>query len=281
MGHKNDNMTDFILNNETSLRLGAFLSILLFMMAAEALFPRKQRALGRGRRWLSNLLLIIIDGLFVRIIFPIVAVGAAAFAAKNGWGLFNITHWPIWLEITLVIIILDAAIYWQHVAFHRVPLFWTFHKVHHVDRDIDVTTGSRFHPLEIGASLIYKMALVILLGMPVLAVIIFEVILNVCAMFNHSNVKLPIGFDRVLRRFIVTPDMHRVHHSTIMDETNSNSGFSLSLWDRIFGSYTAQPKEGHDGMTIGLEEHQTQGPASLSWSLMLPFKPVKKMETWL
>lgn len=274
-------MTDFILTHEASLRLGVFLSILLLMMCAEALFPRKARAMARSRRWTSNLLLIVIDGLFVRLLFPIVAVGIAIIAADNNWGLFNLIDLPIWLEIVLAIIILDMLIYWQHVASHHIPFLWAMHKVHHADRDIDVTTGSRFHPIEIGLSMAYKMALVVILGAPVLAVILFELILNGCAMFNHSNVKLPLSFDRVLRRFIVTPDMHRVHHSTVVSETNSNYGFSLSLWDRIFGSYTAQPSKGHDNMVIGLEEYQTRGPASLTWSLWLPFKAKKKFETWL
>ncbi|MEP3891115.1 MAG: sterol desaturase family protein [Hellea sp.] len=274
-------MTEFILTHEANIRLGVFISILLIMMSAEALFPRKARVMRRTRRWTSNLLLIIIDGFFVRLLFPIVAVGIAALSLQKGWGLFNIIDLPIWLEITLAIILLDVLIYWQHVAFHHIPFLWALHKVHHADRDIDVTTGSRFHPLEIGLSMVYKMALVALLGAPVLAVIIFEIILNVCAMFNHSNVKLPLKFDRLLRRLIVTPDMHRVHHSIISSETNSNFGFSLSLWDHLFGSYTAQPAKGHDDMVIGLQEHQTPGPASLSWSLALPFKSVKKIEKWL
>lgn len=275
-------MSDFILTHETSLRLGVFASILLVMMSAEALFPRKARTMSRARRWTSNLLLIVIDGLFVRLLFPIVAVGVAIIAADKGWGVFNLIDLPIWLEITLAIIILDMMIYWQHVASHHIPFLWALHKVHHADRDIDVTTGSRFHPIEIGLSMIYKMALVVILGAPVIAVILFELILNGCAMFNHSNVKLPLGFDRVLRRFIVTPDMHRVHHSTIVPETNSNYGFSLSLWDRIFGSYTAQPSQGHDGMVIGLREYQDAAPASLTWSLLLPLgKGLKTVRNWL
>lgn len=275
-------MTDFILTHEDSLRLGVFISILILMMAAEALFPRKERVMGRARRWTSNLLLIVIDGLFVRLLFPIVAVGVAVIAAERNWGLFNIVDLPIWLEITLAIIILDMMIYWQHVASHHIPFLWAMHKVHHADRDIDVTTGSRFHPIEIILSMLYKMALVIILGAPVLAVIIFEIILNGCAMFNHSNVKLPLGFDRVLRRFIVTPDMHRVHHSAIVPETNSNYGFSLSLWDRVFGSYLAQPSKGHDGMVIGLDEYQGAGPSSLTWSLLLPLgKGLKTVRNWL
>lgn len=274
-------MTDFILNNETNFRLGVFLSILLLMMTMEALFPRKARVLGRRHRWFSNLLLIIIDGIFVRLLFPIVGVGMAAVSLEKGWGLFNYTEWPLWVEITLAITLLDVAIYWQHVASHHIPILWSLHKVHHVDRDIDVTTGSRFHPVEIALSMAYKICLVLLLGAPILAVIIFELILNGCAMFNHSNVKLPLRIDSKLRRFIVTPDMHRVHHSTMVSETNSNYGFSLSLWDRIFKTYIAQPSKGHKGMLIGLEEYQTSGPASLTWSLILPFKSVKKLEKWL
>ena len=274
-------MSDFVLNHEASLRMGVFISILLLMMGVEALFPRKNRALGRTHRWVSNLLIVIIDSIFVRFLFPIVAVGVAALSVKNGWGLLNMTPLPDWLEIVVALILLDMAIYWQHVAFHRIPFFWSFHKVHHVDRDIDVTTGLRFHPIEIVFSLAYKLAVVLVLGAPVLAVILFEIILNGCAMFNHSNVKLPLSVDRVLRRFIVTPDMHRVHHSIHMRETNSNYGFSLSLWDRIFKSYIDQPKAGHDDMVIGLEEHQTKAPASLSWSLLLPIKSIRKMENWL
>lgn len=275
-------MTEFILTHEGSVRLGAFASILILMMCAEALFPRKERVLGRGHRWTSNLLLIVIDSLFVRLLFPIVAVGVAAIAAQNDWGLFNILDLPIWLAVILSVIILDMLIYWQHVAFHHVPVLWAMHKVHHADRDIDVTTGLRFHPIEIGISLAYKLVLVLLLGAPVIAVVIFEIILNGCAMFNHSNVKLPLKLDRILRRFIVTPDMHRVHHSTIMSETNSNYGFNLSIWDRIFGSYIAQPEQGHDGMVIGLDEYQHAGPASLTWSLLLPLgKGLKTVRNWL
>ena len=274
-------MSDFVLNHEASLRMGVFISILLLMMGAEALFPRKNRALGRTHRWVSNLLIVIIDSIFARLLFPIVAVGVAALSVKNGWGLLNMTLLPDWLEILLALILLDMAIYWQHVAFHRIPFFWSFHKVHHVDRDIDVTTGLRFHPIEIVFSLLIKLGVVLVLVAPVLAVILFEIILNGCAMFNHSNVKLPLSVDRVMRRFIVTPDMHRVHHSIHMHETNSNYGFSISLWDRMFKSYNDQPQDGHDGMIIGLEEHQTKAPASLSWSLLFPFKSVKKMENWL
>ena len=274
-------MSDFILNHETSLRLGCFLFILILMMILEALFPRKKRVKRRDHRWFSNLSLIIIDSLFVKLIFPIVAVGTASISAQKGWGLFNTTQYPAWLELTLSIILLDMSIYWQHVFTHRIPILWSLHKVHHVDRDIDVTTGSRFHPIEIGLSMVFKMCLVILLGAPVLAVIIFEIILNGCAMFNHSNVKLPLKADKVLRLFLVTPDMHRIHHSIIVRETNSNYGFSTSLWDRVFKTYIDQPQAGHEAMLIGLREHQTSGPDSLIWSLLLPFKPIKILEKWL
>ncbi len=269
-----------MISNEAALRFGVFVSILLLMMAAEAIFPRRKRAMPRVRRWSSNLLLVLIDGLFVRLLFPIVAVGAAALAAENNWGLLTLVDWPLWLEVIFVIIVLDMLIYWQHVAFHHIPVLWALHKVHHADRDIDVTTGSRFHPAEIAVSLMYKMAIVVILGAPVIAVIIFELILNGCAMFNHSNLKLPSRFDRILRRIIVTPDMHRVHHSVLVSETNSNYGFSLSIWDRLFGSYIAQPSQGHEGMTIGLHEYQGRGPASLLWSLCLPFGPIKRLEKW-
>jgi len=265
-------VTDFIFAHEQALRMGVFASILIVMMVAEGFFPKKKRALPRPQRWVTNLLLVIIDSVFVRLVFPVAAAGVAVIAAQKNWGLFNLTDWTIWLEVTLAIIVLDMMIYWQHVASHHIPFLWAFHKVHHADRDIDVTTGSRFHPIEIGLSMGYKMGLVILLGAPVLAVILFEIILNGCAMFNHSNVRFPARFDRILRRFIVTPDMHRVHHSIIAPETNSNYGFSLSLWDRIFRSYTAQPANGHDGMVIGLAEHQPPEPASLIWSLILPIK---------
>ncbi len=274
-------MSQFIIENEAQLRLAVFITILAVMALAETVFPKKQRALPRAHRWTSNLMLVVIDSLVVRILFPIVAVGVASWAISQGWGLFNLIDLPMWLEIVISIIILDMMIYWQHVVSHHIPFLWALHKVHHADRDIDVTTGSRFHPIEIALSMAYKMILMIILGPAVLAVIIFEIILNGTAMFNHSNVKLPLKLDRILRGLIVTPDMHRVHHSVIVGETNSNYGFSLSIWDRLFKSYVAQPKLGHDGMTIGLEEHQNRGPASLSWSLSLPFKPFKRLEKWL
>jgi len=263
---------DFITQNEASMRMGVFITILAIMMAAEALMPRKARVQRRGGRWASNMLLVVIDSLVVRLLFPIAAVGAASYAAAQGWGLLNLIALPAWLSVLAAIIILDMMIYWQHVISHKWAPLWALHKVHHSDRDIDVTTALRFHPLEIVLSMGFKMALVLALGAPVMAVIVFEIILNGCAMFNHSNVRFGRGFDKALRAVMVTPDMHRVHHSIIERETNSNYGFSTSLWDRLFKSYIPQPAKGHDEMIIGLENYQDKSPANLLWVLWLPFK---------
>lgn len=261
-----------ILNHETGIRLGIFAGVLALMALLEAAFPKKQRAQGRGSRWITNLSLIVIDSVALRLALPIFAIGVSVIAADKGWGLLNLLAWPAWIEIIIAIVLLDMLIYWQHVASHRLPLLWRLHKVHHADRDIDVTTGVRFHPIEIIFSMLYKMVCIVILGPAVMAVLLFEVLLNACALFNHANLRLPRWLDLTLRIFIVTPDMHRVHHSVIEKETNSNYGFSLSLWDRIFGSYIAQPKGGHDDMTIGLSEHQNERPASLLWVLALPFQ---------
>ena len=215
----------------------------------------------------------------LRILFPILAVGMAELAAARGWGLFALTDLPVWFEVTAAVVLLDLAIYGQHVASHKVPVLWRVHKVHHADRDIDVTTGLRFHPIEICLSMLYKFVVVIALGAPAFAVFLFEVLLNGTAMFNHSNVKLPGPLDRVVRLLIVTPDMHRVHHSVIHREHDTNYGFNMSIWDRLFRTYTDQPEKGHEGMTIGLEPYQTEKPARLDWSLMLPFKETVERET--
>lgn len=265
-------MSEFILNNESSIRLSLFLFALILLVYIEARFPKKARVMPRSDRWPTNLLLTFLSSLFVRMLFPIAAFGAAQTATDNGWGLFNLIELPALVEMLFAIVILDLAIYWQHRLFHRIPIFWALHKVHHVDRDIDVTTGSRFHPLEIGLSMLIKMSLVLVIGAPVLAVIIFELILSLCALFHHANVKLPQAADRVIRRILVTPDMHRVHHSIVVPETDSNFGFSTSLWDKLFGTYVDQPKAGQDDMIIGLQEHQNSDPANVFWSLLLPFK---------
>lgn len=265
-------MTGFVTENETYLRLFVFAAVLVAMALAEALVPRKNRTQARSRRWATNLGIVVIDSVVVRLVFPLVAVGTAAWAATKEIGLFHVVDLPVWLEIMAAVIILDMLIYWQHVATHLFPPLWALHKVHHVDRDIDVTTGVRFHPLEIVLSMLFKMVCVLLLGPSVVAVIIFEILLNACAMFNHANFRIPSGADKVLRMFIVTPDMHRVHHSVDPAETNSNYGFCLSIWDRLFGSYIPQPAKGHGDMVIGLPQHQTDEPSALGWSLWLPFR---------
>ena len=257
--------------SETAWRLSIFASALILFSLLEALFPRRRRNLPRQGRWLTHLGITVIDSLVVRILGPLTAIAVAIWAANKGIGLFNLTQWPLWVEIVLAFILLDCAIYWQHVISHRVPFFWRFHKVHHTDRDLDASSAVRFHPVEILLSMLYKCGVVLIIGPAALAVLIFEIVLNASAIFNHANLKLPLGVDKILRLFIVTPDMHRVHHSVIESETNRNFGFNLSVWDRLFRSYKAQPEGGHDGMTIGLSEHQSEAPSQLFWSLKLPF----------
>jgi sterol desaturase/sphingolipid hydroxylase (fatty acid hydroxylase superfamily) len=241
-------------------------------MALWELFaPRRSLAMGRGVRWLSNLGLVVIDTLLLRVTFPIVAVGMAMFAEQWGWGFFNRVDVPYWAAALLSFIALDFVIYLQHVMFHAVPIFWRLHMVHHADLDFDVTTGLRFHPIEILLSMGIKLAAIIVLGPPAIAVLLFEVILNATSMFNHSNVRIPSPIDRMLRWLVVTPDMHRVHHSIAVNESNSNFGFNLPWWDRICGTYTAQPAEGHEGMTIGLAQFRDASIQRLHRLLLLPF----------
>ncbi|MDQ6996907.1 MAG: sterol desaturase family protein [Mariprofundus sp.] len=254
----------------TTMRFGAFGLILLLMAVAEAIAPRRALRFGR-KRWPSNLGIVVIDSIIVRLLIPGGAVTAALWAAAHDFGLFNQLDWTENIEIVIAIILLDLFIYGQHVLFHAVPALWRLHMVHHADRDIDVTTGLRFHPLEIILSMLIKMAIVILFGMPVMAVILFEIVLNGMAMFNHANVRLAKKMDGLLRLLVITPDVHRVHHSIIRSETNSNYGFNLSLWDRLFGTFREQPEHGHDGMTIGLEHLQTAPTHQLGFMLRLPF----------
>lgn len=261
-----------IFMHENLIRMWVFLGVLALMTGLEALFPRKARAQSRVRRWTTNIGLVFIYSLVLRLVFPAMAVGAAAYAGAKGWGGLNLIELPVWVEVGLAIIALDLAVYWQHVITHKVPIFWALHKVHHADRDIDASTGIRFHPGEVVLSMLYKMAIVVLLGPSVLGVIIFEILLNGSAMFNHANVRLPLWLDKILRVLFVTPDMHRVHHSIIPSETNRNYGFFLSIWDRLFRSYIAQPIGGHADMTIGLPQYQTEEPAHILWCLALPFK---------
>lgn len=251
--------------------MGVFAGVLIMMIALEAAFPRKGRALPRPGRWLTNGGLVIVDTVALRVFIPVLAVGMAEITAQRGWGFFNMVALPVWLEIVLAFIILDFLVYLQHVATHKIPVLWRLHRVHHADRDIDATTGVRFHPVEIVLSMAYKLLCIVLLGPAALAVFLFEVVLNAAALFNHANLRLPLAVDRSLRRMIVTPDMHRVHHSVHKQETDSNYGFFLSIWDMAFRTYTPQPRDGHDAMTIGLSEYQDEKPARLGWSLLLPF----------
>ena len=264
-------MTETLLSNEAAIRLGFFFGVLVLMAAWEAATPRRERTQTRALRWTSNLGIVVVNTLLVRLLFPVLPVALALIADDRGWGLFNIVDAPTWLAVVVSVVLLDLLIYGQHVFVHFVPVLWRLHRMHHADLDIDVTTGARFHPLEIIFSILIKMAAVAVLGAPAAAVLIFEVALNATSMFNHANVKLPAGLDRVLRWVVVTPDMHRVHHSVIKTETDSNFGFNLPWWDRLFGTYKDQPQDGHDGMTIGLPIFRDPGWLRLDRMMAQPF----------
>jgi sterol desaturase/sphingolipid hydroxylase (fatty acid hydroxylase superfamily) len=261
-----------LLVHEPALRLGGFAGIFAAMALWELLAPRRTQAFGCGRRWPSNIGIVVLDTLLVRLVFPTAAVGMALLAEEHGWGLFHALNAPAWLAIVASVILLDLAIYLQHVLFHAVPVLWRLHRMHHADLDFDVTTGVRFHPIEILLSMGIKLGVVAALGTPAVAVLIFEVLLNATSMFNHGNVRLPERFDRVLRWVVVTPDMHRVHHSVIPRETNSNFGFNLPWWDRMFGTYRAAPAAGHEGMSIGIEQFRDPRELSLDHMLSQPFR---------
>jgi sterol desaturase/sphingolipid hydroxylase (fatty acid hydroxylase superfamily) len=261
--------------NETTLRVGIFAGVFIALAFLELARPRRRLHGSKAQRWLTNLSIVGLGIMVGRglgfILQPLTAVGAALLVTQNDWGLLNQVAWPAWVEIMLAIIVLDFAIWLQHVISHKVPALWRLHRVHHADIDFDVTTALRFHPIEIGLSMLYKAAWVLLLGPAVIAVVLFEVLLNGFAMFNHANIQLPASLDSVIRLVIVTPDMHRVHHSVIASEHSTNFGFNLSIWDRLFSTYTAQPQSGHTGMTIGLPHYQSPAPSRLGWSLWLPF----------
>ena len=265
-------MTNFLLANEPTLRLAVFLGVLIAMAIWEVAAPRRRREIPRLIRWSNNLGLVVIDTLLVRLTFPVVAVGLAVMAEARGWGLFNVFDVPAWLAFVLSILALDLAIYLQHVMFHAVPALWRLHRVHHADLEFDVSTGLRFHPVEILLSMGIKLAAVAVLGSPAVAVLVFEVMLNATAMFNHSNIRIPAALDRVLRLVVVTPDMHRVHHSVIPAETNSNFGFNLPWWDWLLGTYRPQPKAGHEGMTIGIKQFRTPRDLWLDRMLVQPLR---------
>ena len=264
-------MIDWLIDNEPAVRLSIFFGVFGTMALWEVLAARRPLSMPKGRRWLANMGLVVFNNLLLRLLMPTAAVGVAAYAVDHGLGLFNAVYVPVWMAVLLSVVLLDMAIYFQHVMFHAVPLLWRLHRVHHADRDYDVTLGTRFHPIEILLSLGIKFSLILLLGPPVVAVMLFEVSLNATAMFNHGNVRLPLAIDRVLRLFVVTPDMHRVHHSVVASETNSNFGFSIPWWDRMFGTYQAQPAAGHDDMVIGIEAQQDDTSQNLLWLLLYPF----------
>lgn len=263
----------FVLAHEPVIRLSFFLGVFALVGIWEVLAPRRALTVSKSLRWASNLGLVVLNTVLVRLLFPVVAVGIAAFCAANGWGVLNHFHVPFWLAVPLAVMAMDFVIWLQHVMVHAVPALWRLHRVHHADLDYDLTTGSRFHPVEIVLSMLIKFATITVLGPPVVAVVIFEVLLNAAAMFNHGNIRLPAGLDRVLRWVIVTPDMHRVHHSVEIDETNSNFGFNLPWWDRLFGTYRAQPRAGQVGMTIGIHGHtDPREVARLDGMLLMPFR---------
>ena len=265
-------MSEFILVHEPQARLIFFFSILAIMAAWEVVAPRRRQEIPRLLRWSNNLGVVVIDTLLVRLTFPLLAVGLAVVAAERGWGLFNIFAVPGWLAFLPSLLLLDLAIYPQHVMFHAVPALWRLHRMHHADLEFDVTTGLRFHPLEILISMGIKLALVVVFGPPAVAVLVFEILLNGTSMFSHSNIRLPLGLDRILRLIVVTPDMHRVHHSIYPHETNSNFGFNLPWWDRLLGTYRAQPKEGHQDMTIGIQQFRTPRELWLDRMLLQPLR---------
>jgi sterol desaturase/sphingolipid hydroxylase (fatty acid hydroxylase superfamily) len=260
------------LPNEPLIRLGAFLGIFALMALWELLAPRRARSVSRWVRWPNNLAVTAINTALVRVIFPTAAVGLALLAEQRGWGLLNAWALPSWLKVAAAVVALDLVIYLQHVMFHAVPAFWRLHRMHHADLDIDVTTGARFHPVEILLSMVIKLGAVAALGAPALAVLIFEVLLNATSMFNHSNVRMPTALDRVLRWLVVTPEMHRVHHSILPYETNSNFGFNAPWWDRLFGTYRAQPEAGHERMTIGLSQFRDPRELRLDRLLLQPLR---------
>ncbi len=265
-----------ILSQEPIIRLIIFITVLAALAGIELFAPRRKLVALKWRRWITNLALVVINTAALRLVFfQMLAVGFAGYAAQRGWGLFNAVDWPIALEVAVSVIVLDFAIYLQHVAMHKVLPLWALHKVHHGDRDVDVTTAVRFHPVEIVISMGYKFAVIALLGPSAFAVLLFEILLNALAMFTHSNIALPLGLDRIVRILFVTPDMHRIHHSARLAETDSNYGFNLSVWDRLFATYVQDPEHGHENMTIGLRDWQSDEPTKLGFSLWMPLAKEK------
>lgn len=257
---------------EPIVRLAAFAGVFLIMAVWEVAGPRRDLTVNKTYRWLNNLVVVVVDTVVVRVLFPMTAVGAAWLAETSGWGLLNWTDAPLWLGVVLGVIALDFAVWAQHVLFHAVPALWRLHRMHHADLDFDVTTGLRFHPIEIAVSMGIKLAAVVILGAPALAVVVFEVLLNATSMFNHANIRMPSRLERALRWIVVTPEMHRLHHSWYRDETDSNFGFNLPWWDRLFGTYKDAPRDGHDAMTIGIDAFRDPRELRLDRMLLQPFR---------
>lgn len=260
------------MENTVLIRFGIFAGALLLFSCLEALFPRRERVQGRLRRWATNFSLVVSGTLSLMILGPLIAVGVAAWANQNNWGILNLIDLPVWIEFLLAFLVLDFSIWLQHVATHKIPVLWRLHKVHHADRDLDASSGVRFHPIEILLSMLFKCIIVLWLGPMVVAVVVFEIVLNATAIFSHANLKVPGKLDQSLRKLIVTPDMHRVHHSVIMQESQTNYGFNFSFWDRLFGTYQSEPVKGQTKMTLGLHDAQGSETQTLKWSLWLPFK---------
>lgn len=258
-------VSNFIINHEVPLRVGGFFGILGIMYLWEMIAPRRALTIPKPLRWVNNIGMVFLNSFLLRIIFPSAAVGVATLAQKHDWGFFYYLKVSYTLAVLSSIIAMDFFIYLQHVMFHAVPAFWRVHRMHHADLDIDVTTGIRFHPVEIILSMLIKFAVIVIIGPPVVSVIMFEVVLNATSMFNHANLYIPRNIDKVMRWFMVTPDMHRVHHSADPNETNTNFGFNMPWWDRLLGTYKNQPLLGHEGMIIGLREFR-----DLRQSTMLP-----------
>lgn len=264
-------MIDTLFDHETAIRLGCFLGVLLAMAGWELAAPRRALSQSKALRWYANLGIVALNTILARAVFPLAPIAVAMVAQERGWGLLNLAGAPSWVAVVAAVVILDFAIYLQHVMFHAVPALWRLHRMHHADLDFDVTTGARFHPIEILLSVAIKMGVIVLIGAPPAAVLIFEVLLNATSMFNHSNVRLPLGLDWVLRWVVVTPDMHRVHHSVMPHETNSNFGFNLPWWDRMLGTYRDQPEKGHRDMTIGIDMFRDPPQLHLHRMLIQPF----------
>ncbi len=238
--------------SETLVRLSAFIGVFGLMAFWEIWAPRRPQAIGRLSRWPGNLGIVALNALLLRLVFPITAVAWASVVQQHGYGALWLWQPPALLHVVLAVMALDLAIYLQHLLFHSVPALWRLHRMHHADTEFDVTNGLRFHPLEILLSMAIKFAVIALIGAPAMAVLVFEVLLNATSIFNHGNVRLATGLDRLLRRVVVTPDMHRVHHSVLPSETHSNFGFNLPWWDHLFKTYRAQPRLGHEQMQLGL-----------------------------